>query len=90
MLQETANQLLEQYVTHLIKTGQHALVPLYACHMRHDVRRATYASYFHNLTRSSMEACESAYHLAQERFDQWHKGDIAPNELDIIGEQVSL
>ena len=33
------NALLQLYLVHLIDSGQHALLPLYACHLRADVRR---------------------------------------------------
>ena len=89
-LQETANQLLEQYASHLIKTRQHTLVPLYACLMRTDRRRTLYASYLHDLTKHSLEHCWQAYRLAQERFYQWRRGDVETGiELDKIVEQVS-
>ena len=90
LLQDTANQLLQQYVSHLIETEQHMLVPLYACHMRTDMRRAAYAAYFHGLTSSEVTDCEQAYSLAQEHFSRWRQGDIADTELDIIVKQVSV
>lgn len=91
MLQETANQLLEQYVLHLIKTEQHELVPLYGCLMRKDMRRKTYASYLHGLTLCPLEQCWQAYDSAQRRFRQWSRGDIEiDTELDQIAEQVRL
>lgn len=91
MLQENANQLLEQYTLYLIKTEQHELVPLYACLMRQDVRRKTYTQYLHDLTQYSVEDCFRAYELAQECFDQWHRGDIEiGTELDKIVEQVGV
>lgn len=91
MLQETANQLLEQYVLHLIKTEQHELVPLYGCLMRKDMRRKTYASYLHGLTLCTLEQCWQAYDSAQRCFTQWSRGDIEiDTELDEIVEQVCL
>lgn len=89
--QETANQLLERYVLHLIKTEQHTLVPLYACLMRTDKRRTLYASYLHDLTMHSLEHCWRAYRSAQDYFDQWRIGDVETGiELDRIVEQVGL
>ncbi|KAL3133860.1 hypothetical protein ABBQ32_008326 [Trebouxia sp. C0010 RCD-2024] len=88
-LQETANQLLERYASHLIKTDQHTLVPLYACLMRIDKRRTLYASYLHDLTMHSLEHCWLAYRLAQDCFDKWRSGDVETGlELDRIVEQV--
>lgn len=37
--QDSVNALLQLYLVHLIDSGQHALLPLYACHLRADVRR---------------------------------------------------
>lgn len=37
-LQDSCNALLQLYLMHLIDAGQHALLPVYACHMRADVR----------------------------------------------------
>ena len=91
LLQDTANQLLQQYVSHLIKTKQHTLVPLYACLLRKDVRRKVYASYLHDLTDLSLEECCHAYGLAQRCCDQWSRGDIEVGvELDQIAEQVAF
>lgn len=90
LLQNSINQLLQQYVSHLIRTEQHALVPVYACHMRQDVRHATYASYFHGLTQRDMADCHQAYASAQQTFSQFPRGDIDGNtELDSIVAQVS-
>lgn len=90
-MQETANQLLERYASHLIKTDQHTLVPLYACLMRIDKRRTLYASYLHDLTMHSLEHCWLAYRLAQDCFDKWRSGDVETGlELDRIVEQVGL
>ena len=36
--QDSVNALLQLYLVHLIDSGQHALLPLYACHLRADVR----------------------------------------------------
>lgn len=85
MLQETANQLLEQYTSYLIKTHQHELVPLYACLMRQDVRRKTYIAYLRDLTQYSVQHCLRAYELAQGCFEQWDRGDVETGtELDKI------
>ena len=89
-LQNTVNQLVQQYTSHLVRTEQHELVPVYACHMRQDVRRATYASYFHGLTQHDMADCHRAYEAAHTCFGQWPRGDInGDTELDSIVEQVS-
>ena len=91
LLQDTVNQLLEQYAVHLIRTEQHQLIPLYACHMRRDVRRVLYAAYLHRLTKRSMDECWSAYQYAQRRFVQFSRGDIqGDTELADIAEQVGL
>jgi hypothetical protein len=37
--QDSVNALLQLYMVHLIDSGQHALLPLYACHLRADVRQ---------------------------------------------------
>ncbi|KAL0045486.1 hypothetical protein WJX82_007971 [Trebouxia sp. C0006] len=88
-LQDSVNQLLQQYVMHLIQTEQHDLVPIYACHMRQDVRRITYASYFHSLTQRDMAECHAVYRSAWESFTRWPRGDInGETELDDIVEQV--
>ncbi|KAL0039521.1 hypothetical protein WJX77_000542 [Trebouxia sp. C0004] len=88
-LQDSVNQLLQQYAMHLIQTEQHELVPIYACHMRQDVRRITYASYFHSLTQRDMVDCRAAYQSAWESFTRWPRGDInGETELDDIVEQV--
>ena len=58
--------------------------------MRQDVRRATYASYFHDLTQRDMADCHGAYKAAHTSFGQWPRGDInGDTELDSIVEQVS-
>ena len=89
-MQDSVNQLLQQYVMHLIQTEQHELVPIYACHMRQDVRRITYASYFHSLTQRDMADCHAVYRSAWESFRRWPRGDInGETELDDIVEQVS-
>ncbi len=89
-MQDSVNQLLQQYVMHLMQTEQHELVPKYACHMRQDVRRITYASYFHSLTQRDMADCHAAYQSAWESFTRWPRGDInGETELDDIVEQVS-
>ena len=88
-VQDSVNQLLQQYVMHLIQTEQHDLVPIYACHMRQDVRRITYASYFHSLTQRDMADCHAVYRSAWESFTRWPRGDInGETELDDIVEQV--
>ncbi|KAL0028314.1 hypothetical protein WJX79_009606 [Trebouxia sp. C0005] len=88
-LQDSVNQLLQQYVMHLIQTEQHELVPIYACHMRQNVRRTTYASYFHSLTQRDMADCRAVYQSAWESFTRWPRGDInGETELDDIVEQV--
>ena len=90
LVQDSVNELLQQYVTHLVRTEQHGLIPIYACHMRQNVRRITYASYFHGMTQRDMADCSAAYQLAWESFMQWPRGDInGETELDIIAEQVS-
>ena len=89
-MQDSVNQLLQQYVMHLIQTEQHELVPIYACHMRQNVRRTTYASYFHSLTQRDMADCRAVYQSAWESFTRWPRGDInGETELDDIVEQVS-
>ena len=42
--QDSVNALLQLYIMHLIDSGQHALIPLYACHLRADVRREVWHS----------------------------------------------
>lgn len=37
-VQDSANALLQLYMMHLIDSGQHQLLPVYACHMRADIR----------------------------------------------------
>ena len=37
-MQDSVNALLQLYLMHLIDAGQHALLPLYTCHLRGDVR----------------------------------------------------
>ncbi len=89
-VQDSVNQLLQQYAGHLIQTEQHDLVPIYACHMRQDVRRITYASYFQSLTQRDMADCHAVYRSAWESFTRWPRGDISgETELDDIVEQVS-
>ena len=89
--QDTVNQLLEQYAVHLIRTEQQQLIPLYGCHMRRDVRRATYAAYLHRLTERSLGECLSAYQDAQQHFMQFPRGDIqGDTELADIAEQVGF
>ena len=90
VLQNTVNQLLEQYVLHLIRTDQHTLIPLYACHMRQGARRSTYAAYLHGMTKRSMTECQEVHQLAQHGFEQFPRGDIqGATEMADIVEKVS-
>ena len=93
-VQDGINRLLQQYVYQLIADEKDDLVPLYCCHMKHDIRRETYAHYFHSLnerveaTLIAPADCQQAYHKASDWFGQWQKGDIEQQELDIITWQV--
>lgn len=94
LLQESVNSLLQQYVYQLVADEKDDLVPLYCCHMKHDIRRETYAHYFHSLNQrveASLIApadCQQAYQKASDWFEQWQRGDIEQQELDIITQQV--
>ena len=39
VLQDSCNVLLQQYLVELMDSGQHSLMPVYACHLRADERR---------------------------------------------------
>ena len=38
-VQDSCNVLLQQYLVELMDSGQHSLMPVYACHLRADERR---------------------------------------------------
>ena len=38
-VQDAVNILLQQYLVDLIDSGQHSLLPVYACHLRAEERR---------------------------------------------------
>jgi hypothetical protein len=83
---------------HLIDSGQHSLLPLYACHLRADVRHEVYGLLISLLTGAagspgagSLEACVSAFEEGSNWFAAWAEagqGDVQPNEMAIIVEQV--
>ena len=42
-------RLLQVYIFHLVDSGAHRLVPLYACHLRAGLRHTSYQIYFEQL-----------------------------------------
>jgi hypothetical protein len=38
-MQDAVNILLQQYLVELMDSGQHSLLPVYACHLRAEERR---------------------------------------------------
>ena len=90
VVQNRVNEVLQQYVSHLVQTEQQELVPVYACHMRQDVRRETYSAYFHRLTHRDMAQCWAAFESAQRCFSHFPRGDIdGGREVESICGQVS-
>lgn len=79
---------------HLIDTGQHSLLPLYACHLRANVRHEVYGLLISLLTGAgSMDACVAAFEEGSNWFAAWAEagnGDVQPTEMAIIVEQVLL
>ncbi|BDA47704.1 Nuclear pore complex protein NUP107 [Coccomyxa sp. Obi] len=92
-LQDSVNALLQLYLMHLIDSGQHALIPLYACHLRADVRREVYGLFLSLLTASAdMDACVRAFEEGSLWFGAWAeagRGDMPPTEMVHIVEQAA-
>lgn len=88
-LHDLLQRLVQVYAVHLIDSGMHALVPAYACHLRAGLRRSTYLLLLEQLLVSEdVEACRQAYVSAQQWFEAWGHGDVAPDEMAIIARKV--
>ncbi len=87
-----ANELLQMYAVHLLASGQAALLPPYACHLRADLRASVFALHLRLLTEGAApEACLAAFEEASAWFGLWGgagHGDVAPNEMARLVEQA--
>lgn len=89
-LHDRLQRLVQVYTVHLIDTGAHLLVPLYACHLRAGLRRSTYLLFLEQLLAGGdLEACRSAYLAGAERFKVLeNSGDVAEGEMSIIARKA--
>lgn len=89
-LHDLLQRLVQVYAVHLVDSGNHDLVPPYACHLRSGLRHATYLLFMEHLaSQGDFEACRRAHKLASEWFGMWQGGDMAPQEMAIISEKAS-
>ncbi|PSC76457.1 nuclear pore complex NUP107 isoform B [Micractinium conductrix] len=90
-LHDTLQRVLQVYCFHLIDTGAHRLVPLYACHLRAGLRHTTYQIFFEQqLAQGTMEDCRAAYQAAAEWFGFWRgRGDVGDGEAALIAEKAA-
>jgi len=89
-LHDRLQRLVQVYTVHLIDTGAHVLVPLYACHLRAGLRRSTYLLFLEQLLAGGdLEACRSAYLAGSERFKALENtGDVAEGEMSLISRKA--
>jgi hypothetical protein len=90
-LHDRLQRLVQVYTVHLIDTGAHLLVHLYACHLRAGLRRSTYLLFLEQLLAAGdLEACRSAYLAGTERFKTLeNSGDVAEGEMSIIARKAA-
>jgi len=90
--QGCANELLQLYAVHLLDSGQPALLPPYACHLRAGARADVFALHLRLLNAAAApDACLAAFEEASAWFGAWGaagRGDVAPNEMALLVEQA--
>ena len=91
-MQGKVDELLLGYLGHLLASGQHALIPAYACRLTAGPRRQIACSLLAHLTlEGSPPARQEAYEQLAQWFAAWAeqgRGDVELDELDIIVRMV--
>ncbi len=75
-------------MVHAMQSGATWLVPQLACHLRAGRRHLTYAIFAEELTAAPIAECAEAYAQADAWFSGWQGGDVQPDEMLIITDQV--
>lgn len=92
MLQAQINQLLFDYLAHLLEEGKYELLPAYVCRLCQAPRRQLSCSLLFEMTcHSTAEARQQAYEDLGHWLSLWAeqgKGDVSPHELSIVVQLV--
>ncbi|KAK9868324.1 hypothetical protein WJX84_000355 [Apatococcus fuscideae] len=63
--------LLKHYLMHLVLSGQHDMVPLYACHVQPATREDSYMALMDLLSDHPIEAHIHVFHRSDVIFEEW-------------------